>query len=59
MISTSQNIGDFYQGGIVFYIDKSGKLDISELEFYYGKNNYMDIADVPTVFNEEKEYVTL
>ena len=27
-------------------IDKSGKLDISELEFYYGKNNYMDIADV-------------
>lgn len=27
-------------------IDKSGKLDISELEFFYGKNNYMDIADV-------------
>ena len=27
-------------------VDKSGKLDISELEFYYGKNNYMDIADV-------------
>lgn len=27
-------------------IDKSGKLDIFELEFYYGKNNYIDIADV-------------
>jgi hypothetical protein len=32
-------------------VDKSGKLDISELEFYYGKNNYMDIADV----NNDKE----
>lgn len=32
-------------------IDRSGKLDKSELDIYYGKMNYMDIADL----NKDKE----
>lgn len=32
-------------------IDRSGKLDKSELDIYYGKINYMDIADL----NKDKE----
>jgi hypothetical protein len=36
-------------------IDKSGKLDKTELELYYGKINYMDIADLNK--DEELDYL--
>lgn len=36
-------------------IDKSGKLDKTEMELYYGKINYMDIADLNK--DEELDYL--
>ena len=47
MVSTSQNIGDFYQGGIVFYLDSFGKgliIDTSYLEATYPWSTQNDIV---------------
>jgi hypothetical protein len=36
-------------------IDRSGKLDSKELDIFYGKMNYMDIADLNS--DEELDYL--
>ena len=47
MISTSQNIGDLYQGGIVFYNDSSGNgliIDTSYIEATYPWSTQSDLV---------------
>ena len=47
MISTSQNIGDFYQGGIVFYNDSFGNgliIDTSYIQATYPWSTQSDLV---------------